>query len=117
MYLDSVLKDRPLEVFFNFVSSAIHQAKISLDSVLSNKLVVKIVVSKARYAALVGLNGGGGSLLLKQTLLKIPGVVHAYVNTDTEMAYIEYDPIFCNTTQIIKVIKLAGFDVYKPSLR
>jgi len=61
--------------------------------------------------------GGGGSLLLTQTLLKTPGVVHAYVNADIEMAYIEYDPIFCNTTQIIKVMKLVGFDIHKPSLR
>jgi len=61
-------------------------------------------------------HAGGGKLLLEQTLMRVPGVVHAYVNADTEMAYVKYDSDCSSPAQIIKVIKLAGFEAGKFNL-
>ena len=53
--------------------------------------------------------GGGGSLTLERVLVRTPGVVDAYVNPATEMAYITYDPDRCNPEQLGAAIKRAGF--------
>jgi len=38
------------------------------------------------------MRGGGDAITVERALGEVPGVVHAYVNPSTEMAYIEYDP-------------------------
>lgn len=68
--------------------------------------------------AIFGLGcGGGGSLTVERALTKVPGVVRAYVNPATEMAYIEFNPTECSCDQLVSAIKRTGFDAGKPTLR
>ncbi len=53
--------------------------------------------------------GGGGSLMVERALAHTPGVISAYVNSVTEMAYICYDPTQCRPEQLAEVIERAGF--------
>ena len=52
---------------------------------------------------------GGGALIVEQTLTKVPGVAHAYVNPATEMAYVEYDPAVAQPDKLADAIARAGF--------
>ena len=61
--------------------------------------------------------GGGGALLVERALTRTQGVVRAYVNPATEMAYIEYDPALLNTQQLIEIVKRSGFRAGEPSRR
>ncbi len=61
--------------------------------------------------------GGGGVLIVERALTRTPGVVYAYVNPATEMAYIEYDPACSNPASLIKAIEHAGFRAGVPSVR
>lgn len=61
--------------------------------------------------------GGGGSLLIERALAHTPGVVYAYVNPATEMAYVEYDPALSDPGRLVKVVERAGFRAGVPSLR
>src|SRR5713101_1880630 len=61
--------------------------------------------------------GGGGVLIIERALARTPGVVYAYVNPATEMAYIEYDPALSDSNRLIEVVKHAGFRAGEPSLR
>lgn len=60
---------------------------------------------------------GSGSLIIEGVLLRVPGVVYAYVNPATEMAYVQYDPALCNPDELSAAIQRAGFEAGKPSLR
>jgi cation transport ATPase len=53
--------------------------------------------------------GGGGSLTVERILIHTPGVVQAYVNPATEMAYIEYDPGQSDLGKLAAIIERAGF--------
>lgn len=53
--------------------------------------------------------GGGGSLTVERILAKSPGVVYAYVNPATEMAYVEYDSALTDREQLTAIIERAGF--------
>ncbi len=53
--------------------------------------------------------GAGDDLEVEQALERIPGVMHAYVNSGTEMAYIEYDPEQASEHQLAAAIDSAGF--------
>jgi Cu+-exporting ATPase len=53
--------------------------------------------------------GGGGSLTIERILAKSQGVVYAYVNPATEMAYLEYDPALTDREQLTAIIERAGF--------
>jgi len=59
--------------------------------------------------------GGGGSLQTERALARLPGVVYAYVNPGTEMAYVQYDPERVDHEQLVKAVERAGFRVGLPS--
>ena len=61
--------------------------------------------------------GGGGSLQVERALVRVCGVVHAYVNPATEMAYVEYEPELVNKESLVKAVQQAGFRTGVPSLR
>lgn len=61
--------------------------------------------------------GGGGSLTVERILVKSAGVVYAYVNPATEMAYIEYDPARTDREQLTAIIERAGFGSPRPERR
>lgn len=61
--------------------------------------------------------GGGGALMVERAIIKIPGVVHVYVNPCTEMAYVEFNPTVCCPNQIVAAIKRAGFEAGEASFR
>ena len=61
--------------------------------------------------------GGGGALMIERALARTPGVVYAYVNPATEMAYVEYDPQLVDPDRLSKVVEHAGFRTGVPSLR
>src|SRR5512141_2302359 len=52
--------------------------------------------------------GGGGALAIERALTQAPGVMQAYVNPLTEMAYIVYDPAEANGAQLAAVIERFG---------
>ncbi len=61
--------------------------------------------------------GGGGVLIIERALAHTPGVVYAYVNPATEMAYVEYDPQRVDPGRLSNVVEHAGFRAGAPSLR
>ena len=60
--------------------------------------------------------GGSGRTLIERALLAVPGVLKAYVNPVTEMAYVEYDPTQCAQTQIRAAVARTGFGLSEPAL-
>jgi len=52
---------------------------------------------------------GSGALIVERALLHVPGVIRAYVNAATEMAYVEYDADRCNIDTLKGAITQAGF--------
>lgn len=68
--------------------------------------------------AIYGLScGGGGALTVERSLAKVPGVVQAYGNPATEMAYVEYDPAVTGPDQLISAVERVGFRAGEPSRR
>jgi cation transport ATPase len=64
------------------------------------------------------LSRGSGNLLqVERALVRLPDVVHAYVNPATEMAYVEYDPEQVDNERMLKAVKQAGFRAGVSSLR
>ena len=61
--------------------------------------------------------GGGGVLTIERALARTPGVVRAYVNPATEMAYVEYDPAVCTLEELCAVVRSRGFRAGEPSIR
>jgi hypothetical protein len=61
--------------------------------------------------------GGEGMLIIKRALSVTPGVVRVYVNTATEMVYIEFDPVLSDPDSLVKVVEHAGFHAGLPSFR
>lgn len=61
--------------------------------------------------------GGGGSLTVERTLVHLAGVVQAYVNPATEMAYIEYDPAVVAPDTLMAAVAELGFRPGRPSER
>lgn len=53
--------------------------------------------------------GGGDALAVERALLDLPGVVSAYVNPVTEIAYVDYDPSLCQAGRLVDAIEAAGF--------
>src|SRR5574341_2099280 len=53
--------------------------------------------------------GGDDARRAARALGQLPGVIHAYVNPTTEMAYIEYDPGLIGEPDIAEAIDSAGF--------
>lgn len=56
----------------------------------------------------------GGRAAVERALLGIPGVVRAYVNPVTEMAYVEFDPALSNAQVIGAVIRQTGCAETRP---
>jgi cation transport ATPase len=61
--------------------------------------------------------GGGGALAIERALTNAPGVLQAYVNPLTEMAYIVYDPPAANPEQLAAVIDRIGYGAPRPKTR
>ena len=60
--------------------------------------------------SVMGLKRGDDEALKAEWALEqIPGVIHAYVNPATEMAYIEYDPELTGEHDLAEAIDSAGF--------
>ena len=62
-------------------------------------------------------SGGDGVRIIEHIPAQTPGVVHVYVNSSIEMAYIEYDPALSDPDCIVKVVEDAGYRAGAPSLR
>jgi Cu+-exporting ATPase len=60
---------------------------------------------------------GSGALIVERALLHVPGVVRAYVNAATEMAYIEYDPTCTGLEQLLAAVEHTGFHAGQPISR
>jgi len=58
--------------------------------------------------------GGGGALTVERALVEVPGVIRAYVNPATEMAYVEYDPRQTSLTELNKAVESAGYRTALP---
>jgi len=54
------------------------------------------------------MRGGGDAITVERALGEVPGVVHAYVNPSTEMAYIEYDPERTGVERLKRAVQSAG---------
>jgi copper chaperone CopZ len=61
--------------------------------------------------------GEGGALTVERALARTPGVLRAYVNPATEMAYIEYDPAVCSVATLVAAVRSRGFRAGEPCLR
>ncbi len=61
--------------------------------------------------------GGGGSLTIERALVHLEGVVQAYVNPATEMAYVEYDPALVGPGTLVATVEGLGFHAGHPSER
>jgi P-type Cu+ transporter len=60
---------------------------------------------------------GGGALGLEKALGKLPGVQRVYVNSATEMAYVEYEPETTGLEEIMAAIRSEGYGTAPPSAR
>lgn len=58
--------------------------------------------------------GGSGRTLVERALLAVPGVLQAYVNPVTEMAYVEYDSTQCAEPQIRAAAGRTGYGEREP---
>jgi hypothetical protein len=58
-----------------------------------------------------------GALIVERALVHAPGVIRAYVNTATEMAYIEYDPARTDISHLLAAISQSGFQAGTPISR
>lgn len=68
--------------------------------------------------AVYGLTcGGGGSLAVERTLTGLPGVVRAYVNPATEMAYVEYKDGAAEPGDLVEAVERAGFQAGEVQVR
>lgn len=61
--------------------------------------------------------GGGGALTVERCLATTPGVLRAYVNPLTEMAYVEYDASVVGPRQVADAIERTGFRAGESSVR
>jgi Cu+-exporting ATPase len=61
-----------------------------------------------------GLVCGGGALTVEAALSQAPGVIRAYVNPATEMAYVEYDPDVVGLEGLKRAIESVGYQTVTP---
>jgi hypothetical protein len=59
----------------------------------------------------------GGALSAEQALARLPGVIRAYVNPLTEMAYVEIDPTAASEDQIVAAVAGLGLQPGRPAAR
>ena len=53
--------------------------------------------------------GGSGTVTIERALASTPGVLRAYVNPATEMAYIDYDSAQTDATGLARVLEQTGY--------
>jgi hypothetical protein len=51
---------------------------------------------------------GAGTSAIQSALMRIPGVLDAYVNPLTDIAYIDYDPTRCTPAELTKALAAEG---------
>ena len=61
--------------------------------------------------------GGGGALTIERALTRAPGVLQAYVNPLTEMAYVVYDPALASVEHLRGVIDQMGYGAPRVEVR
>ncbi|MHB1131596.1 MAG: hypothetical protein ACYC4L_04330 [Chloroflexota bacterium] len=61
--------------------------------------------------------GGGGALTAERALAHVPGVLRAYVNPATEMAYVEYDSATTTTAEFSRAVAGVGLRAGEPVTR
>lgn len=61
--------------------------------------------------------GGGGALTAERALTRRPGVLRAYVNPATEMAYVVYDPAKVSPRDLIIAVESVGLRADEPRQR
>jgi copper chaperone CopZ len=54
---------------------------------------------------------GNGSKTVERALEGVPGVIRAYTSPDTEMAYVEYDPIRVGLCELKGAIESVGYRI------
>ncbi len=57
---------------------------------------------------------GSGAIIVERALAKVPGVIRVYVNAATEMAYVQYDAQYCDSSMLRAAIAHAGFHAGAP---
>lgn len=60
---------------------------------------------------------GGGALDVERRLLRLPGVLEAYVNPATEKAYVTYDPAVCRIRDLVRTVERTGYRTGEPTFR
>jgi len=58
--------------------------------------------------------GGGGALMIERAVARTPGVIAAYVNPATEMAYVTFDSERCTQDTVARVVAACGFRTGSP---
>lgn len=53
--------------------------------------------------------GGGGATTIERELVRLPGVLRAYVNPATEIAYVDYDSATTDAARLARAIEHAGY--------
>lgn len=53
--------------------------------------------------------GGSGATTIERELASTDGVLHAYVNPATEVAYVDYDPAETDPLSLAQAIEKAGY--------
>lgn len=64
---------------------------------------------------IIGFACGGGALTVERVLERQPGVLRAYVNPATEMAYVEYDGSQIDVAALGELIESAGYKTVLPT--
>ena len=64
-----------------------------------------------------GLGCGTEAPIVERALVKVPGVVHAYVNPATEMAYVDYHSCACNAEGLQDAVASVGLRAGVPGFR
>ena len=61
--------------------------------------------------------GSGGALDAEHAIAGLPGVLRAYVNPLTEMAYVEIDPTILTEERLVATVADLGLRPGRPSAR
>ena len=65
-----------------------------------------------------GVAGGGDrARTAERALQRVPGVVTAYVQPDTEMAQVQYDPALFGVGPLMEAVQDVGFRIGQPVRR
>lgn len=74
-----------------------------------------IGISRRMTIAIDGLGyGGRGWQVVEQALAQEAGVSYVYVDGNTEMAYVVYNPHLCDPYTLVAAVERAGFHAEAP---